>query len=274
MPDGADRQRLPSVAPRLMPAYATLDDVVTGLAALEREFQANGDRRAVFATLYLVVSREMRDRVAKRAFLDPDWVHRYAVTFANFYRTALEAYDGGHGPDVPRAWRVCFDAAAAGTGLALQDMLLGVNAHVNHDLALALDRISIDPDRGRRRRDHDAVNAVLASVTERATARLSALYAPGLAGLDDCAGELDEMIGLFSLEVARDHAWESAVALANARTGIERDLTTRVIASRATVIARLLQAPSRSRTFTALCRRLEQGLHWPTLLAGGEPAVQ
>jgi hypothetical protein len=255
-----------------MPGYTTLDDVVTGLAALEHEFQAKGDRRAVFATLYLVVSREMRDRVAQRAFLDPAWVHRYAVTFANFYRTALEGYDGGHAPDVPRAWRVCFDAAAAGTGLVLQDMLLGVNAHVNHDLPLALDRVSIDPDRSRRRSDHDAVNAVLASVTERATARLAALSAPGLAGLDDCAGELDEMVSYFSLEVARDHAWESAVALTNARHSIERELTTRFVSSRAALIARLLLTPSRNRTFVAVCRRLEQGLHWPTLLAGGEPA--
>jgi hypothetical protein len=257
-----------------MPVYATLDDVVTGFADLERAFQANGDHRAIFATLYLVVSREMRDRVAQRAFLDPDWVHLYAVTFANFYRTALEAYDGGHASDVPRAWRLCFDAAAARTGLVLQDMLLGVNAHVNHDLALALERISIDPDRDRRRSDHHAVNAVLAAVTERATARLSALYAPGLAGLDDCAGELDEMIGHFSLEVARDHAWESAVALTNARDRRERDLTTRFVSSRAALIARLLLTPSRNRTFVAVCRRLEQGLHWPALLAGGEPAVR
>jgi hypothetical protein len=257
-----------------MAAYATLDDVVSGLAALERELLAQADRRSIFVTLYLVVSREMRDRVARRAFLDPDWVHRYAVTFANFYRTALEAYDGGRAAEIPRAWRVCFDAAAAGTGLVLQDLLLGVNAHVNHDLPLALERVSIDPDRGRRRGDHDAVNAVLASVTERATSRLSALYAPGLAGLDDCAGELDEMISQFSLDVARDHAWESAVALANARDRLERELTTRFVSSRAALIARLLLTPSRNRTFVAVCRRLEQGVPWPALVAGGEPAMQ
>jgi Tfp pilus assembly PilM family ATPase len=79
----------------------------------------------------------------------------------------------------PRAWRLCFDAAISGRSLVLQDMLLGVNAHVNNDLPLALDRVSIDPDRDARRRDHEAVNAVLASVTERATERLAALYAAG-----------------------------------------------------------------------------------------------
>ena len=47
-----------------MSAYATLDEVVAALAALEQRFRSRGDRRAVFATLYGVVSAEMRDRVA------------------------------------------------------------------------------------------------------------------------------------------------------------------------------------------------------------------
>lgn len=37
---------------------------------------------------------------------------------------------------------------------------------------------------------HSAVNEVLGAVTERATERLAALYAPGLTGMDDCAGQL------------------------------------------------------------------------------------
>jgi hypothetical protein len=254
--------------------YATLDDVVADLTALESRFRARGDRRSVFVTLYLVVSKEMRDRVARQAFLDPAWVHRYAVSFASLYRAALDAYDERRTTAVPRAWRLCFDAAAAGGGLVLQHMLLGINAHVNNDLPLALERISIDPDRGRRRQDHDAVNAVLGAVTERATARLSALYAPGLAGLDDFAGELDEMLSQFSLDAARDSAWEAAVALANARDGLERALTSKAISSRAALLARLLLAPSKSRGFVVVCSRLEQGLDWPALLAGGKPAVR
>ena len=208
-----------------MSAYATLDEVVAALAALEERFRSRGDRRAVFATLYGVVSAEMRDRVARRSFGDNEWVHRYAVTFANYYREALEAYDAGRTGDVAKAWRLCFDAATVRTGLVLQDLLLGVNAHVNNDLPLALQRVSIDPDRSSRRRDHDAVNDVLAAVTERATQRIAALYAPGLHSLDDCAGELDEMLSRFSLQTARDGAWESAIALTNARSSQERELT-------------------------------------------------
>ena len=221
----------------------------------------------MFLTLYGIVSSEMRDRVNQRAFADPEWVHRYAVAFANLYLHALEEYDAGRLGNVPKAWRLCFDAAKAGKGLVLQDMLLGVNAHVNSDLPFALSAVSIDPDRELRYRDHSAVNEVLGSVTERATAKLAALYAPGLTHMDDCAGELDEMASSFSLQVARDSAWESAVALANARNGAERALVSKLIGSRATVLARLLLAPSLSPATLAACARLERDSTWLTLAA-------
>jgi hypothetical protein len=248
-------------------SFAALDAVVDRFAEWERRFRETGDRRAIFLTLYRIVSSEMQARVDAGAFEDNDWVRRYAVTFANLYREALESYEAGRMAQVPKAWRLCFDAAKAGTGLVLQDMLLGVNAHVNNDLALALDTISIGPDRGARYRDHAAVNAVLGSVTERATERLAALYAPGFTSLDECAGQLDEMLSGFSLQVARESAWEGAVALANARVDVERSLVKTMISSRAAVIAKLLLAPSIDPVAMAACRRIESGPEWLTMLA-------
>src|SRR5215467_16058640 len=100
---------------RMSQPFRTLDDVVNGLAAFEKDFRDANDRRAVFLTLYGVVSTEMRARVAARAFSDNDWVHRYAVAFANFYRQALDDYEAGRVEAVPRAWRLCFDTARAGS---------------------------------------------------------------------------------------------------------------------------------------------------------------
>ncbi len=246
--------------------YRTLDEVVDGLSHWEARLQADGDRRAIFATLYGVVSAEIRERVETGAFGDNQWVRRYAVTFANFYRQALEDDEAGRSAAVPKAWRLAFEAARAGNGLVLQDLLLGVNAHVNNDLPLALTAVTIDPERQSRYDDHARVNGVLASVTDRASERIAALYAPGLPGLDACAGELDEMLSLFSLQVARESAWEAAVALANARSNGERALVTRLIGSRAAVLARVLRTPSLSPSLIAACRRLEAGINWAALI--------
>jgi hypothetical protein len=46
--------------------YQSLDDVVDGFGALESQFRQRRDRRAIFLTLYGVVSAEMRARVAQR----------------------------------------------------------------------------------------------------------------------------------------------------------------------------------------------------------------
>jgi hypothetical protein len=246
--------------------FRTLDDVVDGLADLETRFRQVNDRRAVFLTLYGVVSAEIRARVARGEFADNEWVRRYAVSFADLYRVALERYDAGDLAAVPKAWRLTFDAARGGRGLVVQDMLLGVNAHVNADLPHALTTVSIGPDRAARYRDHSAVNAVLGAVTERATERLAALYAPGLPGLDEFGGPVDEVISAFSLEVARESAWESAVALANASSPFEVGLVTRLISTRSAAVARLLLSPSRNPALIEACRRLEQGSAWVTLV--------
>jgi hypothetical protein len=246
--------------------YRSLDDVVNGFTALEADFRARQDRRSIFVTLYGVVSAEMRDRVARRTFEDTEWVHRYAVAFANLYREALDDYDAGNIQRVPKAWRLCFDAAQAQTGLVLTDMLLGVNAHVNHDLPYALHGISIEPDRAKRYRDHSAVNAVLGAVTERATEQISHLYAPGIAGLDIVAGNLDEVTSAFSLEVARESAWDSALSLANARSDGERQRAMRMIGIRAAAIARLLRAPALHPPLIVACRHIERGGAWVTFV--------
>jgi hypothetical protein len=246
-------------------SFQTLDDIVDGLAEREQRFRQAGDRRAVFATLYGIVSAEIRARIAAGAFIDNAWVHRYAVTFANFYRQALDDYDAGR--PVAKAWRLCFDAARGRQGLVLQDMLLGINAHVNNDLPQALHVVTIDPNRDARYRDHAAVNAVLGSVTELATTRLAALYAPGFTSLDECAGRLDEILSAFSLQVARESAWEGAVALANARVAAESTLVTTMIGARAGVVARLLLAPTADPILMTACRRLEAGPQWLTVLA-------
>jgi hypothetical protein len=246
--------------------YQTLDDVVAGLSALEAGYREQRDRRAIFATLYGVVSAEVRERVRRGGFEDPAWVHRYAVSFANLYRAALLAWDGGRFTDLPKAWRLAFEAGAGDRGFILQHLLLGINAHVNHDLPYAIDGIGIGADRASRYRDHAAVNEVLASVTERATARIASLYAPGLTAADDCAGQIDEMLSLFSLRVARDSAWESSIALANATSPLERALSMTLIGSRAAAMARLLLSPSVNPAFVAACRRVEAGTSWLALV--------
>jgi hypothetical protein len=248
----------------------TLDDVVTRLAELEARYASIRDRRAVFLTVYTLMSREMKRRIEAGGFRDRDWVARYTVAFARLYCEAHDSYDRGN--SVAKAWTTAFDTATQGSALVTQDLLLGINAHVNHDLALALHEVSIGPDRLARLEDHRAVNDVLQALTDEVGSRVSELYARGLEGVDRCAGTLDEGISNFSLAVARAGAWESAVALANARVDLERAAIRKMLDVRSAVMARLILAPNLNPVLLAACRRVEEGAWWD-VLAGVRAAI-
>jgi hypothetical protein len=241
----------------------TLDDVVNALTALEARHAERRDRRAVFATVYSLMSQEMTRRIERGRFRDNEWVRRYTISFANLYWAAHDDFDSGRA--VPRAWTIAFETARSGDALVTQDLLLGINAHINHDLALALDEVSIEPDRSARLADHSAVNEVLVALTDEVGRRISDLYARGLAGVDACAGTLDEAVSNFSLAVARAGAWESAVALANARADIERRAIRRMLDVRSAAMARLILAPNLSPVLLGKCRVVEQSAWWQLL---------
>lgn len=245
------------------PAFGTIDEVIGYLDGLQQRRSLTGDRRAVFATVYGLMTREMKRCIAERRFRDNAWVARYTLAFAGYYRAAMEGYDRGE--RVPKSWRIAFDTARQGTALISQDLLLGINAHVNHDLALALHAVSIEPDRAARHHDHTLVNQTLHDLTDLVSQRVSELYARGLAGVDACAGTLDEEVTNFSFAVARQNAWEAAVALANSRNEIERTTVRALLDLRAGAMARLILVPNHSPAGPAACRKVEAGGWWEAI---------
>jgi len=225
-------------------AYQSIQDVISGLAKLEQVFLKRRDRRAVFVTAYLQITQELKRRIETSQFQDNAWVGSYIVAFANLYRQALAAYENGDLAAVPQAWRLSLDTSAAGVGLVIQDLLLGINAHINHDLPLALKEVGIEPGRRLRYEDHTAVNNALREATETVQERIASLYASGLGVLDHLLGNLDEGFTSFSFEAAREHAWNMGVALVTAQSEQDKMRLTTAIDRQATLVARLILAPN------------------------------
>ncbi len=196
--------------------FASPQDVEQGLAGLERLLHRKQDRRGVFVTAYIGATRAIRAQLENGGFLDPEWTGGYLVAFANLYREALLAFERGQLREVPQAWRRAFVVAEDDAGLAIQDLLLGINAHVNHDLPLALVQVGIRERREQRHEDHLAVNQALEKATRGIQARVEALYAPGLRVLDLLLGRLDDVFAGFLFERFREDAWRDAVALDDA----------------------------------------------------------
>lgn len=247
--------------------YETIEDALAGMRAFEVRFRATRDRRAVFCTTYRLLTESIRDRVRDDFFADSDWVARYGLAFANYYRRAVLDFDAGRLEKLPTSWRISFETSQAGRALVSQDLLLGMNAHINHDLASALFDVGIGPDRASRLADHTRVNEILSEAADPIQQRISALYSPVLGIVDAAMGALDERVTQFSIERARQAAWDGAVALTDATSDAAREAVRRRIDGGAGVLARLIMAPSdRLPWLHAALRFVENRSSWLTLL--------
>src|SRR5262245_48653153 len=113
------------------PPYTTIQEALDDLIRLETEFRAAEDRRAVFVTTYAIITARLQVWVNNRRFHDNEWVTSYVICFANLYREALENHLAGRLDLLAPAWKISFETSAAGEALVIQDLILGVSAHIN-----------------------------------------------------------------------------------------------------------------------------------------------
>lgn len=113
-----------------------------------------------FALLYLRTTEGMRDANRAGEFSNPAfWDSQVIPSFAGYYLDAYAAWKRGDRKRVDAAWRIAFRANAKRL-TCTQLMYLGINAHVNNDLAFVID------DLGARYLypDHERVDDILTSI--------------------------------------------------------------------------------------------------------------
>jgi Family of unknown function (DUF5995) len=166
-----------------------------------------------FNHLYLEVTQAVDIGAQGVVFEDPAFLKALDVSFAGLYFDALGAAAAGSA--LPRCWAPLFAARSDSHIAPIQCALAGMNAHINHDLALAL--VSTCAAQGTTldtgsavHRDFVKVNAILATVE----ARVKADYLSGLVGVaDDVLGRIDDVVAIWSVTEARNAAWTHAQML-------------------------------------------------------------
>jgi hypothetical protein len=228
----------PAVLSLVAEPYETVERTRRRLHALERLFRERGDRRAVFLTVYVRVTREVAAAIERGTFEDPEWVADYLVGFANHYRRALYDFETGRGGELPTAWRLAFRAAERGDVHVLQHAALGINAHVTFDLAFALLAVGVGGDRRAKYGDHRRINLVLWRLADGTLDRLAERYAPGIGTLVDAVGPLAEVLWLGGLLLGRECAWWVALLLAESGSGYRARLARWFVAATSAAVAR------------------------------------
>ncbi|MFJ9772459.1 DUF5995 family protein [Kitasatospora sp. NPDC101157] len=185
----------------------TVEEVVGRLREIAAALPL-ADGVAVFNRLYLTVTEAVRDRLAVGYFADPPAMAELDAVFAGRYLLAVAADAAGQEP--PACWRPLFALRAHPGVHPLQFALAGMNAHIQHDLPLAV------VDLCRRRgcepadveQDYHRINGVLAEV--ESVVREQLLPEPELL---DRAEPLTHLLGAWSVEAAREGAWSAVQAL-------------------------------------------------------------
>lgn len=188
------------------PAHG-VDGVVARMRALSDGWPPR-DGVAVFNRVYLSVTEEVARRLGTGAFPDAHSAATLDVRFAERYLDAVEP--GPEGRRAPACWRPLLQYRRHPGVHPLQFALAGINAHIGHDLALALvdscHALGCEP--ADLEDEFDAVGDILVSLEERIREEL--MPGPDLLQIGD---PLTHLAGSWSLERARDGAWATARAL-------------------------------------------------------------
>lgn len=203
-------RRRRSARPEPVPAgqLTSVEEVVTQLHAIESRLRPP-DGVAEFNRMYLRVTELVLARIGSGAFSRPDFMVRLDAVFAGLYLEQVSASTVA--PD--KAWAPLFEGRALACQ-PIQFALAGMNAHINHDLPVALVRtcrqLGLTLDSPGVRADYQAVTGLLAEIQEEV--RQSFLEGVALAADRELAPVVT-LVGNWSIDKARQAAWVTAEAL-------------------------------------------------------------
>jgi len=227
------------------PSISCIDTAIERLRRLRDSLGC--DHRGVFATTYLELTKTLRRTLDSDPDLIqyPEYLYTQDALFANVYFDSVKAWE--RGGEVPPAWRIAFEQAERGEITGAQEMLLGINAHVQNDMPFVIAALGIRaPDGSSRKPDHDAVNEVLNRAYEDVVREVRLRYDPTMSVTNTELVTVDNIGGLELARTWRELVWRNAERLLTATTELERQQVARQIEVNAAMWARgiaLTQTP-------------------------------
>jgi hypothetical protein len=182
----------------------TVNEVLARLEKLDWELP-DTDGVKWFNKLYLEVTQQVAQEAPKLKQEAPGFLEALDVFFGNRY---FDAFDAAARHEYPyHAWKPLFKARENPNIAPIQFALAGMNAHINHDLAIGVcdtcesrGETPGDPEH----HDYDSVNSLIGKVEKQMkTWLLTGL----LKELDLAFNPVDDVVAVWNVERARDAAW-------------------------------------------------------------------
>ena len=170
------------------------------------------DGLACFNRMYLDVTRQVNSQLGQGFFADPAFMTQLDVAFANLYFAA--AGTAGTPAAAPPAWRPLIGQRAVAGIEPVQFALAGMNAHINHDLPIAMvstcTALATTPAAGPHFADYQKVDQLLDAAGQ--SVRQSLESAAELAA-DRHLAAVASLVTSWTITSARDLAWNNTLLL-------------------------------------------------------------
>lgn len=191
---------------------ASIADVLATMESIDA-LTVDGDGLKWFNWLYFQVTQAVETRVSSGGFTDAVFLSELDVQFAQLYFNALKNFLSNAA--LPDCWQTLFTQRNQTALTRIQFALAGINAHINHDLPIALVSTcqlqALSPQHGTTQyTDYTSLNTTLDSLIEAAKQTLNVrLLGDALPDLS----QLENTIAAWSVSAAREAAWNNAELL-------------------------------------------------------------
>jgi hypothetical protein len=189
-----------------MPRATTIQEVLEQLDAIIADSIASNSRLGLFAYIYRRTTAEIASEIALGNFENNQRLETLDVEFANLYLDAYNAFKNNR--PMSAVWAYAFDHVVEPLTI-LQHIMLGMNAHINLDLAVSTATTMSGQELNDIEADFNKVNDILAQIINELQDRLSRV-SPLMFVLDWIGKNNDEDIIDFSMRKARGQSWNSA----------------------------------------------------------------
>lgn len=189
----------------------SIEEVIKRLDEIIEVEESQASALAYFAILYRHMTNRVLQGIRTNKFQDADRMVRLDIAFAQRYFDAYDAFKSNR--PLTQSWQLAFSACAQNGPIVLQHLLLGINAHINLDLAIAAALVAPKDSIHQLRSDFDQINVVIAELLDEVQAKLQRIWWP-LRYLRRIVNDQQEPVINFSIASARKASWGNAVALA------------------------------------------------------------
>jgi uncharacterized protein with NAD-binding domain and iron-sulfur cluster len=165
-------------------------------------------RIGYFPALYRHVAAAFVRAAEQQLFTYPRLIEQLDVSFFNRYLEALRRYHTSTGPSLP--WQSAFDATKSAELTVIQHLLIGMNAHMAYDLALAIAETCPGDQLPQLQGDFLTMNNVVGSLIGDIRRDLTTIW-PLISLWERLLGADENSMVDLSMRAARANAWRFAV---------------------------------------------------------------